>query len=73
MWACCVSEPTLAFAKPVTACVYAELGDRDRVFAWLERTWRVPAIYPLKVGPAVDPIRGDPRYAELRRRLDLAD
>ena len=54
------------------ACV--GLGDKDRTFAWLnksvdEREWFVLAT--LKPDPMWDPLRSDPRYAALLKRMGM--
>jgi DNA-binding winged helix-turn-helix (wHTH) protein/TolB-like protein/Tfp pilus assembly protein PilF len=55
------------------AAAYAALGNRDRAFYWLERAYR-DHLYLLRViaiDPAYEPLRGDPRYADLMRRMGL--
>jgi tetratricopeptide (TPR) repeat protein len=53
--------------------IYAQLGDRDRAFAELDNAFRAKdgGLLYLKVDPFLDPIRGDPRYAALLRRLNF--
>ncbi len=61
---------------------YAQLGERDRAFAQLEEclddpTWRMfflhrSLLFYMKVGPWFDPIRDDPRFEGLLRRLNFA-
>jgi hypothetical protein len=53
--------------------VYGVLGDNDRAFAWLERAYarRESSLQSLKVFIAWDPIRSDPRFAEMVRRVGL--
>ena len=48
---------------------YAQLGDKDRAFEWLETVVekREGDGY-LNVDPALDPVRGDPRFRELLRK-----
>jgi tetratricopeptide (TPR) repeat protein len=53
------------------ACVYAALGDRDKAFQWLEQSYRDRSILTLKINPMLDPLRGDPRYADLLARAGL--
>jgi tetratricopeptide (TPR) repeat protein len=55
------------------AIVYAGLGDRDKVFEWLEKAYdeRSPGLTWLKAEPMLDSIRSDPRYADLLRRIGL--
>lgn len=56
------------------AGVYIGLGDRDRAFQWLDRacTERASLLRAIKVWPEFDPLRSDPRYAELLRCLHLS-
>jgi serine/threonine protein kinase/tetratricopeptide (TPR) repeat protein len=53
-----------------TALVHIGLADHDRAFASLERACEERAGYLVyhNVDPAVDPIRNDPRFAELLRK-----
>jgi hypothetical protein len=55
------------------ALSYAILNDRDRAFEYLEKAYQIQdsdLILSLRF-PAFDPIRSDPRYADLMRRLGL--
>jgi serine/threonine protein kinase/tetratricopeptide (TPR) repeat protein len=56
------------------ANIHAALGDRDQAFAWLERALedRDRMMVSLRVHPRLDPLRGDPRFADLLRRIGLA-
>jgi len=52
---------------------YLGLGDNDEAFAWLERAYKEQSsilIY-LKVYPLFDPLRGDPRFKDIVRRVGL--
>ncbi len=52
---------------------YLGLGDNDEAFAWFERAYREQSnilIY-IKVFPLYDPLRGDPRFQDLVRRVGL--
>lgn len=53
---------------------YLGLGEKDQTFAWLERAYQEQSniLQFLKVHPYFDPIRGDPRFADLLRRVGLA-
>ncbi len=53
------------------AIIYAALGDREKAFALLEKAYteRDFQLTSLKVEPAFDPLREDPRFADLLRRL----
>jgi TolB-like protein/Tfp pilus assembly protein PilF len=52
---------------------YLGLGDNDQAFAWLEQAYKEQSniLQFLKVHPYFDPIRGDPRFADLLRRTGL--
>jgi TolB-like protein/DNA-binding winged helix-turn-helix (wHTH) protein/Flp pilus assembly protein TadD len=52
---------------------YLGLGDNDEAFAWFERAYEEQSnilIY-IKVSPWFDPLRGDPRFQDLVRRVGL--
>ena len=55
------------------AIIYTGLGDKDRAFEWLEKgvEEKTPLIFRLKTRPIFEPLRSDPRYAELLRRMNL--
>ena len=55
------------------ASAHLELGDKDGAFLWLDRAVedRNPVIFNLKASPQWDPIRSDPRYHQLLKRLNL--
>jgi serine/threonine protein kinase/tetratricopeptide (TPR) repeat protein len=52
---------------------YLGLGDNDQSFAWLEQAYKEQSniLQMLKMHPYFDPIRGDPRFADLLRRTGL--
>ncbi|MCC7306294.1 MAG: winged helix-turn-helix domain-containing protein [Acidobacteria bacterium] len=54
------------------ACLYARIGDKDKAFEYLGKAYdeRSHLIAVLKVAPQLDPLRDDPRYAALVRRID---
>jgi len=57
------------------ALVYAGLGKKPEAFKWLEEALAahdVGLLY-LKVDPCLDPLRSDPRFDDLVRRVGLAD
>jgi len=60
--------PAGAFINP-----YLALGDYDQAFAWFERAYQEKSniLQFLKVHPFFDPVRGDPRFADLVRRVGL--
>jgi len=51
--------------------IYAQLGDKDRAFAALDRAWEIrdSDLGGLKTDPFLDPLRPDPRYAALVNRI----
>jgi tetratricopeptide (TPR) repeat protein len=53
--------------------VYVSLGDRDEAFRWLERAYRERDAWLalLNVWPRFDPLRSDPRFKELVRRMNF--
>lgn len=53
--------------------VRAQLGQKERAFAELDNalTYRDPGLRYLKTDPFLDPIRNDPRYAALLKRLNF--
>jgi serine/threonine-protein kinase len=55
------------------ALLYVGLGDNDQAFAWLDRAYEESSadLVRLKVEPTCDPLRSDPRFAELLRRIGL--
>jgi serine/threonine-protein kinase len=57
------------------ASIYAALGDKDRAFAELEDSYTERDFYliRLKVDPYWDPLRDDPRFKDLLKRLNLAE
>jgi Flp pilus assembly protein TadD len=53
--------------------VYAGLGERDQAFQWLEQSYQDHAsrMTILQVDPFLDPLRSDPRFANLVSRVNL--
>jgi eukaryotic-like serine/threonine-protein kinase len=61
-----------SFVSPyLIAANYADLGDKDRAFEWLENAYkeRDSSIVGMPTDFMVDPIRSDARYAELVRKV----
>lgn len=62
------------YIEPVfIAMIYLGLGDKENTIAWLTKAvdLRSPYVLNLKVEPLFDPIRSDPRYVELCRKVGL--
>ena len=55
------------------AVIYAGLGERDQTFAWLEKAFQERHQFMTLIGvePLFDPVRSDPRFADLMRRVGL--
>ncbi|MGH9737682.1 MAG: tetratricopeptide repeat protein [Candidatus Acidiferrales bacterium] len=60
--------PAAAFVN-----AYLGLGDNDEAFFWLEQAYKEQSnmLQFVKVHPYFDPIRSDPRFADLVRRVGL--
>jgi len=61
------------FSSAYMAEIYARLGDNDEAIRWLSTAVdeKDSGIDLLKVHPAFDNLRSDPRFAELLRRMGL--
>ncbi|MDX1983531.1 MAG: winged helix-turn-helix domain-containing protein [Bryobacteraceae bacterium] len=62
-------------ANPLgTAFLYVQAGRPKSAFRWLERAYerRMPELVFLHVTPAADPLRDDPRFQELVKRIGVA-
>jgi TolB-like protein/Tfp pilus assembly protein PilF len=57
------------------ANIYAALGEKEKAFAELEKAFinRDWELHRLKVDALMAPLRGDPRYAGMLRRLNLSE
>ncbi|PYV23788.1 MAG: hypothetical protein DMG24_13165 [Acidobacteria bacterium] len=55
------------------ALVYASLGDKDQAFECLEKAYeeRNAWLVALRVDPMFDPLRSDPRFQDLVRRMNF--
>jgi len=63
------------YVSPVwKAKIYAGLKEKDKAFEWLEKAYEdrsVVSVGFIKTNPMFDPLRTDPRYADLLRRTNL--
>ncbi|MGH6729320.1 MAG: tetratricopeptide repeat protein, partial [Sphingomicrobium sp.] len=59
------------FSNFVYALIYAQVGDKDAAFAALDRAWEVrdTGLLDVKVNAYLDPLRSDPRYAALVKKI----
>jgi serine/threonine-protein kinase len=55
------------------AFIYEALGEREQVFAWLEKEYQEQGVglVGLKMDPIWDSLRADPRFTDLVRRMRL--
>jgi TolB-like protein/DNA-binding winged helix-turn-helix (wHTH) protein/Flp pilus assembly protein TadD len=57
------------------AQIYVGLGEKGKAFEWLEKGYERHSLglagVDLKVDPVWDPLRSDPRFADLLRRMNL--
>jgi hypothetical protein len=56
------------------AILHAGLGEKDQAFAWLERAYQRHewGLIYLRVSPFFDPLRSDPRFTQLLKKVGLA-
>jgi len=56
-----------------TGVIYIALGEKDQALEWLEKAYqeRAAGIVILKVDPMLDPLRSDPRFQALLRRMNF--
>ncbi|MGA3009849.1 MAG: tetratricopeptide repeat protein [Terracidiphilus sp.] len=56
------------------ALVYTGLGNKTEAFKWLEESYKAhdAGLLYLKIDPPLDPLRSDPRFDDLVRRVGLA-
>lgn len=55
------------------AQIYAQRGEKDRAFAYLDSAWSVrdPGLAGVKTDPWLQPLRSDPRFAALLQRMNF--
>jgi serine/threonine-protein kinase len=58
-----------------TASIYARLGDKDQALTLLEKAYKEHAgpMFLLKVHPKWDPLRSEPRFQDLLRRMNFPE
>ncbi len=67
-------ETTKEYVSPEElACLYIDLGEREKAFASLEKAYAAHDLQLQYLGtdPDLDPLRSDPRFADLMRRVGL--
>ena len=57
----------------VVAKAYVDLGQKDKAFAELDKAYekRLSSLCWLKIEPQMDPLRSDPRYTDLLRKMNF--
>jgi hypothetical protein len=67
------AEQKRAFPTFAMIYAYAGLGDKEQAFAWLEKSYeeRRDRMVWLSVDPLLQPLRSDPRFHDLVRRMNL--
>jgi serine/threonine protein kinase/Tfp pilus assembly protein PilF len=67
------SSKTMYVPAVEIAGIYAGLGQKDRAFDWLEKSYEERSLLLafVKAIPDFDPLRSDPRFADLLRRMNL--
>ncbi len=53
------------------ALICVGLGEKGQAFEWLEKAYEERFMIGIKVNPVFDPLRSDPRFADLLRRMNL--
>jgi TolB-like protein/DNA-binding winged helix-turn-helix (wHTH) protein/Flp pilus assembly protein TadD len=66
------SNPLYSRASEI-AMVYAALGDKDQAMGWLEKGYEERFNPGVLLRPGFDPLRSDPRFQELLRRIGLKE
>ena len=68
-------EKTTRMYVPIyrIAAVYVALGDKEQALEWLEKSYQDDFSWMvwLKVDPVMDPLRSDPRFQNLLRRMNF--
>lgn len=64
----------IPFKEDLIATVYADLGDLDEAFRWIDRAvvGRTIVIRTWRLDPRFDRVRSDPRFQRVLQRLNLA-
>jgi tetratricopeptide (TPR) repeat protein len=69
-----LSKKKFVSAKAL-ARIYAALGEKDKAFKWLEKSYDERSIgtgfASIKEDPTFDPLSSDPRFQDLLRRMNL--
>jgi tetratricopeptide (TPR) repeat protein len=57
------------------AAIYGQLGQKDKAFQWLDRAYQNRDYFLtfIKTDPFMDPLRDDPRFKAMLRRIGLPE
>jgi TolB-like protein/Tfp pilus assembly protein PilF len=67
-----VSQPSVMPPLSIVAAFYAQLGEKDQAFAFLEKSYEKKEVDVIRLESTIyDPIRSDPRFQDLMRRIGL--
>ena len=64
------SNPSYSYGSEI-ATIYASLGDKDQALNWLEKAYEERFNPGVLMRPGFDPLRSDPRFEELVRRIGV--
>jgi len=64
------SSPGQSYASEI-AVIYTALGDSNQAMAWLEKGYDERFNPGVLIRPGLDPLRSDPRFRDLERRVGL--
>jgi len=69
------SESSVGSAAFYLATIYAQMGEIDLAFEWLEKGYedREVEMYWIKVEPPFDPLRSDPRWQQILEKVGFPD
>jgi hypothetical protein len=58
----------------IFAAIHTALGEKDAAFEWAQKAVdrRDPWISHVQIDPVFEPLRSDPRYTALLRKMNLA-
>ena len=71
-----LQEEKRSYVSPIViATIYVGLGQQDDAIEWLEKAYEEKDgnMVVLKVGPGWDPLRSDPRFQDLVRRMNFPE
>jgi len=63
--------PGKNYDPPAVAAAYAQLGDKEKAFFWLNKAYDEHELLFIKGEPVYNELRSDPRYADLLRQMGL--